>query len=198
MRRGFKTWAERKSIDLRRLLGLQPLSPLPALRLAAHLSVIVIPPSAIPGIPADVLKTLLAEGQGNWSAVTIIVDDQSVIIYNTSHADTRRESDLMHEIAHLICKHKPTRIDPPGVFPWALRTFDAQQEQEAEWLGGCLQVPRDAVLQLVRRGYGNEAIAAHFGSSEDMVRFRRNMTGIDKQVARAANFVSGRITRTIV
>jgi hypothetical protein len=91
----------------------------------------------------------------------------------------------------------PWPTSTPASFPWALRTFDAQQEEEAEWLGGCLQVPRDAVLQLVRRCYGNEAIAAHFGSSEDMVRFRRNMTGIDKQVRRAVNFFSGRITRTV-
>ena len=94
----------------------------------------------------------------------------------------------MHELAHLICEHKPARIEPPGRFPWALRTFDLVQEREAEWLGGCLQIPRDAILFLVRRGYDNEAIAAQFAASEDMVRFRRNMTGVDKQIARGVNF----------
>ena len=56
MRRGFKSWAEKKSIEFRRILGLQPFSAMPALRLAAHLGVIVIVPSAIPGIPAGVVK----------------------------------------------------------------------------------------------------------------------------------------------
>ena len=161
---------------------------MPALRLAAHLGVIVIGPSAIPGIPAEVVKCLLGECRGLWSAVTIVGSDNVLIVYNTSHADTRQESDLMHELAHLICEHKPARIEPPGRFPWALRTFDLVQEREAEWLGGCLQIPRDAILFLVRRGYDNEAIAAQFAASEDMVRFRRNMTGVDKQIARAASF----------
>lgn len=197
MRRGFKSWAEKKSIEFRRILGLQPLSAMPALRLAAHLGVIVIAPSAIPGIPAEVVKCLLGECRGLWSAVTIVASDKVLIVYNASHAGTRQESDLMHELAHLICEHKPARIEPPGKFPWALRTFDPVQEEEAEWLGGCLQIPRDAILFLVRRGYNNEAIAAQFGASEDMVRFRRNMTGVDKQIAHAANFV-GRAPRVSV
>jgi len=197
MRRGFKSWAEKKSIEFRRILGLQPLSAMPALRLAAHLGVIVIGPSAIPGIPAEVVKCLLGECRGLWSAITIVGSDNVLIVYNSSHADTRQESDLMHELAHLICEHKPARIEPPGRFPWALRTFDLVQEREAEWLGGCLQIPRDAILFLVRRGYDNEAIAAQFAASEDMVRFRRNMTGVDKQISRTAKFF-GRSPRVSV
>jgi Zn-dependent peptidase ImmA (M78 family) len=197
VRRGFKSSAETKSIEFRGILGLQTLSAMPALRLAAHLGVIVIGPSSIPGISAEVVNCLLGECKEVWSAVTIIASDKVLIVYNASHADTRQESDLMHELAHLICEHKPARIEPPGRFPWALRTFDLVQEREAEWLGGCLQIPRDAILFLVRRGYDNEAIAAQFGASEDMVRFRRNTTGVDKQIARGVNFF-GRARRISV
>jgi Zn-dependent peptidase ImmA (M78 family) len=165
---------------------------MPALRLAAHLGVILIGPSAIPGISNDVVESLLGQWRDLWSAVTIVAPDKTIIIYNASHAETRQESDLMHELAHVICEHRPARIEPPGRFPWALRTFDPVQEQEAEWFGSCLQIPRDAILLLARRGYDNESIAAQFGASEDMVRFRRNMTGVDKQIARAANFFGRR------
>lgn len=167
---------------------------MPALRLAAHLGVIVIAPSAIPGISADVLQSLLGTWSDLWSAVTIVTSGQPLIVYNASHAETRQQSDLMHELAHLICEHKPARIEPPGRFPWALRTFDPVQEHEAEWFGGCLQIPRAAILFLVRRGYDNESIAKQFSASEDMVRFRRNMTGVDKQIARAVSFF-GRMPR---
>ena len=184
MRRGFKTWAERTAIECRSRLGLPPFSPLPAARLAASLGVVVIGPTDVPGLPENVVDSLLGDGQSVWSAVTIIVGDRAIIVHNTAHAATRRESDLMHELAHVLCKHKPARIEPPGKFPWALRTFDPDQEREAEWLGGCLQIPRDAILFLARRGYDNMAIAEQFGASEDMARFRRNMTGIDKQIAR--------------
>lgn len=184
MRHGFKTWAEKTATEYRRRVGLAPFSPLSALRLATTLGVFVIGPADVPGLSNDMIESLLGEGQDVWSAVTIIAGERTIIVHNTAHGDTRRESDLMHELAHLICKHKPTRIEPVGKFPWALRTFDPDQEKEAEWLGGCLQIPRDAILFLAKRGYDNTSIAEHFGASEDMARFRRNMTGVDKQIAR--------------
>jgi len=69
-----------------------------------------------------------------------------------------------------------------------MRSFNPKDEEEAAWLGGVLQIPRVALLQLVRRGYSNEALATHFRASDDMVRFRRNVTGIDAQLRRAARF----------
>lgn len=182
-------------MEYRHCLGLDRFSSLPALKLAAYLNVLAIGPKDIPDIPQDVLELLLGEGSNVWSAATLPAGDQNIIIYNTSHADTRQESDLMHELAHLVCEHKPGRIEPPGKFPWALRSFDPDQEEEAEWLGSCLQIPREAILFLVRRGYSNDAIGTQFGASEDMVRFRRNMTGVDRQLARGARWVrsSGRV-----
>ena len=52
----------------------------------------------------------------------------------------------MHEMAHLICKHKPAELVPVGGFPFSLREYDAVQEEEANWLGACLQLPRPALL----------------------------------------------------
>ena len=91
----------------------------------------------------------------------------------------------MHELAHIWLKHKPDRIEPAGRLPFAMRTFDENQEDKAKWLGGCLQIPREALLWFLQRRFDNVAIAAHFNASEEMVRFRRNMTGIDAQLARA-------------
>ena len=68
------------------------------------------------------------------------------------------------------------------------RAAEKHQEDEAAWLGACMQIPRAALLALIRRGFSNEALAALFGASEDMVVFRRNMTGIDHQLRRAKRF----------
>ena len=46
--------------------------------------------------------------------------------------------------------------------------------------GVYLQIPRPQLLSLSRRGYSLEALAEHFHASEEMVRFRRNMTGVQK------------------
>jgi hypothetical protein len=72
-----------------------------------------------------------------------------------------------------------------------------RRERRSEWLGGCLQIPRETILYLVRRGYDNPAIAEQFEASEDMARFRRNMTGVDRQIARGANlFMDNRYVRS--
>lgn len=65
-----------------------------------------------------------------------------------------------------------------------LSRFDAAQEAEAAYLGGCLQIPREGLLWALRRHMSTAEIARHFGASELMVRYRRNVTGVDRQVAR--------------
>ena len=188
MKHGFKAFAERKAVEMRRLCGLGAISRLPARRLAEELKVKLLAPTEIHGLPVEVASMLLTEYDHCWSAVTIKVGDVPLVIYNNSHVPERQESDLMHEFAHLICGHKPARIEPPGVLPFATRTFDPEQEEEANWLGSCLQIPREAFLKLLPRRYDNLQIASHFGASPEMVLFRRNLTGVDKQLA-ARNFM---------
>jgi Zn-dependent peptidase ImmA (M78 family) len=158
---------------------------LAAKALATHLEIPLFAPHEIPGITDEILHQLMILDRGKWSAVTIPCNGRGLIIHNTSHAGTRQESNLMHEMSHVICEHKPARITPPGVFPWASRSFDADQEDEAKWLGACLQLPREALLWAIGRRMPNQAIADHFHASEAIVRFRRNVTGIDVQLARS-------------
>jgi len=51
-------------------------------------------------------------------------------------------------------------------------------------LGGCLQIPRPALLWALRRQMTTPEIADHYGASEKMVRYRRNVTGVDAQMGR--------------
>ena len=89
----------------------------------------------------------------------------------------------MHETAHILCAHPPAKIARIG--GCSFRTYDPTHEGEAEWLGGCLQITREGLLWAIYQGMNNEDIAAHFGASLDMVRFRRNTTGVDAQIVRA-------------
>ncbi len=90
----------------------------------------------------------------------------------------------MHELSHVLCNHEPGNIIPRGVLPFATRTYDAAQEEEATWLGACLKLPREALIWAVRRGMSDRQIADHFLASTDLVRFRRGVTGVDLQIAR--------------
>ncbi len=183
MRHGFKTWAERQAIGLRRALDLPPHAPLPAARLAAHLGITIVGPDRIPGLTVKRIRQLLQVDPSGWSAVTISTDGIVLIIHNTAHAPCRQESDLMHEQGHIICKHEPAQMVGLGNLPWALRTYDADQEEEAAWLGGCLQLPRESLLWALQCGMDDAMLVDHFGASIDMVRYRRQKTGVDRQLA---------------
>jgi Zn-dependent peptidase ImmA (M78 family) len=188
MKRGFKSWAEQKSLELRRLCRVPTLSPLAARTLASKLGGVVLAPNEIPEMPGDIVDLLTTRFAGVWSAVCVPTDDAFVVVYNPTHSAARQESDIMHELAHVLCAHTPDRFEMVGELPFLMRHYDISQEEEASWLGACLQIPRAALLSLIRREFSNEALAALFGASEEMIVFRRNMTGIDRQLHRASRF----------
>ncbi len=115
-----------------------------------------------------------------WSAVTIPVEGTHVVVVNDAHGEARQESNLHHEAAHLLCGHKPADMKVLGGF--AFRVFDETAEAEAAWLGGCLHLPRAALLQALRRGHDEPSIGERFVASAEMVRWRRSMTGVDRQL----------------
>lgn len=184
MRHGFKTWAENLALEKRRALGLGATAALPARALGDNLDVTIIGPDEIPGIPPDVLHHLQSIDPESWSATTIMRNGCMVIIHNTTHSPRRQESNLMHELAHLLCGHKPSRLVQYDNFAFPLRSYDSDQEDEAKWLGGCLQLPRTALLWAIREGMANDMIVRHFGASLDQVQYRRRVTGIDRQMSR--------------
>jgi len=188
MRHGFKTWAERESEGYRNSLQLSKTAPLPARSLATHLGIPVVDVAAVPGLNQSVVSELLSTGANAWSAVTLPVAGKHMVIFNSAHSAQRQESDLMHELAHLICKHTPATIDISGKVPWASRSFNPEQEKEAEWLGACLQITRVGLLWAIKRGMNNEAIAEFYGASIPLVTFRRNTSGVDIQFRRTQKF----------
>ena len=188
MRRGFKTWAENEALDIRKELDLTPIDPLPARTVLTYLDVTVATPSQIPGLTHATIIQLIKKDRSSWYALTFSVDGEIFLIHNDSHSPTRTESNLMHEIAHIFCKHSPTQLINHISLPFLVRTFDIVQEEEASWLGGCLQVPRIALLHCLSRRMTDDEIATRYGASKALVRFRRNMTGVDLQLERARVF----------
>lgn len=182
-KRGFKTDAEKKAIFFRNELGLHAYDPLPAIHLSEYLKIKVITPGNILEKSSNSYRVLMDSKE--WSALTLTCQSGNrIIIHNNKNSKNRQESDLMHEIAHVICNHDTpdrNRIDGVDIL---LRSFNEQQEKEAEWLGGCLQLPREALLWHLRKNRSVEEIAEYFTASEEMVRFRINSTGVKQQVSR--------------
>lgn len=179
--RGFKTWCETIAAQRRRAAGLDPRDPLDPLKVAAALGVEVHSIDEVPGLD-DASRQVLVQDSGSWSAVTITNGTKSIVILNSAHSNARSASDLMHELAHIVIGHEPGRVDITEDGSLILNTYERSQEDEANWLAGCLLLPREALLWIVRRGIELDSAARLYGASVAMVEFRLNVTGVKRQV----------------
>lgn len=184
LKRGFKAKAERISNNFREKLGLKTHAPLCAFDLASHLDIEVISPEIL-GLDFKELSILMGDSRksSGWSALTMKnTDNKKLIIHNTRASAARQQSDIMHELAHIICKHEI--IVPDGhILPDYMRYYDKSQEAEAEYLGSCLQLSRECLVWALTIGnMSKEEITSNYIASKQMVNFRINTTGINKQL----------------
>jgi len=118
-----------------------------------------------------------------FSAATFhLPDGRRVAVYNPCNDADRTRSDLAHELAHLLLEHDVRDVHTVG--GQTFFTCDPEQEAEANWLAGCLLLPRGLLLSAARRGTSPETLAAHTGVTVSMARFRMNTSGVLLQVRR--------------
>lgn len=158
--------------EKRHQLGFKAYQSLSAEVLATYFQATILTAETVPNTEPEQVKVLW--DSDNWSA-GIICKNPLWIVHNSRHAPTRQESNLMHEFAHVILKHKMVGFDPKTGLPQRR----PQDEDEAVYLGGCLQIPRRGLLWAVQKKMTVAQIALHFNASEEMVNFRINVSGID-------------------
>ncbi|TNE81392.1 MAG: ImmA/IrrE family metallo-endopeptidase [Bacteroidetes bacterium] len=178
--RGFKAKAERISEHLRKEIGVHVCNPLDAFVLAKHLNVIVFNIDEI-GLPVNELRHLkgLANNTVEWHALTFPINQTHVIVHNNINSPARIQSDLMHELAHIICQHHENQITTHD-FPWHMRSFNPQLEAEAEYLGSCLQISKAGLFAKLKYGATEDEIADYFLASKQMVKYRIGQTAARK------------------
>jgi Zn-dependent peptidase ImmA (M78 family) len=180
--RGFKAWCERLSLQKREDLGVKSSDPLDPRALAENLCIRVWSVDQIPGLPDQTKKILLStDDNSGWSAATICLGKKRLIILNSSHSLGRQASDLMHELSHHMLDHKPAALKLSAGGIMMLETYDQQQEEQADWLSGCLLLPRDALVHIKRRRIESAAAAKTYGVSFAMLRYRMGVTGVNYQ-----------------
>lgn len=182
MRRGFKTEAERLAVDLRKRLGCQSNEPAPLEGVATDLDVELAPADRY--VERARLEELREIQPDAFSGGTFRRSNgKSVVVYNPLHARGRQHSDIAHELSHLLLGHNVRTIERVGNLKFI--TCDSEQEEEADWMGGCLLLPRDVLLSSASAGLSTQQIADKFETSEPMARFRLNASGVLVQVGRA-------------
>ncbi len=178
MRRGFKTEANAIALEVRRELGLRGTDPLSVWELARHLAIPVFPLSVLNGHAPSALHRFFVINPSAFSAVTVFDGPHRAIYHNDAHSSGRQASNVAHELAHGLLLHPPT----PALDDRGCREWDPDIEAEASWLGGALLITEQSALSIVRRGLSMSEAAAVYGVSEQMVRYRLNVTGAQRRV----------------
>ena len=189
MRRGFKTEAERLATRTRDELGLQGDAHMPIRKLAAHLGIEIHPADHL--VDRAELEELDALQPGAFSAATFhLPGGRTVIVCNPLSEIGRTNSDIAHEIAHVLLDHKIREIQQLAGHTFF--TCDPEQEEEANWLAGCLLLPRSLLLREAYAASTPDLIAQKHHVSVPMARYRLNASGVLLQVRRSS---AGRNTR---
>lgn len=182
MERGFKSRCENLALQVRSGLKLARIASLPPESLAEHLGVQLWSPQDIHCLSREALQQLRRD-KDSWSAITVAFDGVEVVIYNHQHARNRRSSDIMHELSHIILGHKPIEMMLFSKdLDIVLRDYDADAEEEATWLSGCLLLPRDALFYIRKHNMDDQTAIDTYHVSSILLRFRMNMTGIERQM----------------
>ena len=179
--RGFKTWCEKRALEIRKELKLKQHEKLDPRLLAQHLNVRVWKVEDVPSLTAGSRNLLLGTGADDWSAVTLIEGDRKLIILNSSHSEGRLSNDLAHELAHIILEHVPQELamTPDGI---CLRQHhDLLQEQQADWLAASLLLPRPALVFIKKTFSDLQSAASQYGVSKRLLDYRLAVTGVRNQ-----------------
>ena len=110
------------------------------------------------------------------------------MVHNDSHSGPRQNSNLTHELAHGLLLHEPT---PALDEMTGCRNFNSTNEEEANWLAGELLVTEEMALAVASGQFTQKDAERQLGVSPPMLRWRLNMTGAHKRVARARAAIRG-------
>jgi IrrE N-terminal-like domain len=183
-RRGFKAWCEQVAVRVRKERGIPASDPVTPAQVAQGLNVRLLPATELPGVQADVLSRLTNHHRSSWSAITLSEADRHLVVFNPAHSKARQSSDVMHELAHIILKHTPTFFFINPEKKLLIRSHDRVQEEEASWLAAAVLLPRQVLLYVRSRRLSDEEVCRRYSVSKQLLVFRVNATGVERQLAR--------------
>lgn len=173
-----KNWAERKAQPLRQRMNLAASDILNPYELMDDMGLALLPFEDIKNLSPKCVERLLKGDPRGWSALAIEHPSEGpAVVFNPTHSDERLYASLMEEVSHFQLKHRPSKLTviEDGI---AFRSFDPQQELEAYSVGAAALVPMSQLEDAQSRGMDRQSLAYRCGVSEELVRFRANMTGI--------------------
>lgn len=181
LRRGFKADANFYARDVRRELEVLPHSPLCAWKLADHLGFVVVRLSEFVAQEPEAVAYLQSDGgRAEFSAVTLRAKGPPWIVHNDSHHPRRQAANIAHEAAHGLLCHSFSPLTGDN----GSRTYNREQEEEANWLGPALLISEEAALHIAEQQLLLAAACEIYGVSPELLQMRLRVTGAIVRVAR--------------
>lgn len=177
--RGFPKKAEKIAEDYRAALRISKFDPLDAFLLAEYIGTSIFSvDNAFEGNTEHPQYYLMQDVE-KFSAMWMPNEDgDKIIIHNTNHSKFRQQSNLMHELSHIILKHEIPDEYAKLCLQLNLHYYDKKQEQEAKYLGGCLQITKPGLQWALKRNWNTEQISEYYSASTDMVNYRLGISGV--------------------
>ena len=125
------------------------------------------------------VKKLSTDACSEWSAMSVPLDEDHerwAVLLNDCHTEERQRVTLLEEVWHILLGHKLTKI--AKIAESFGRTYDSAEEHDAYYLASATLLPRKAVAALVGAGKTSADIAAHFGTSPELVDYRIKRLGL--------------------
>lgn len=169
-RRGFKQDCEQIAAEVRSEMQLRLDQPIDMPALAHLLAIPVIALDQFVRYSGVEGGSEVEEIYAKVSAFTVFDRYCRTIIFNDRHPLPRHRSNLAHEISHALLMHaaRDTGLSAAE---------EELNEKEAHWLGGVLMLTRPQAIHVARAGLSVPMAMHHFGISQEMLRFRMNVTG---------------------
>jgi Zn-dependent peptidase ImmA (M78 family) len=154
--------------------------PLDPHKLAASIGLRVTPLEDVPGLDAWAKAHLLGPAAGSWSggASRLLPDGSRVVFLNPTHSRQRQAATLMEEICHILLGHTPDRLGVALGRGDSHRGYNSADEEEAYAVGAAVLVPYQVLTLAVSRGWNVDQIAARYGVSRHLVRYRLQVSGL--------------------
>ncbi len=180
LRRGFKAESERIASDIWSAMRLDASDRMDAVALAKHVGCVVRSADTLVDI-AKVKELKRIQESAFFACTFELPGDRRAVVFNPLMSDTRRNSDVAHEVSHILLRHRLSRLERVGGVGFL--SCDRQQEEEAGWLAGCLLLPRFVLIHDLKKRLAHATIARNRVLSEDMVDYRVRVTGVVRQLA---------------
>lgn len=190
-----KDW-EPKALALRRLASIGSDGLLDPWALAPEVGLLVVDAAdgLLESLDAGHRAHLLDNAGNKWSGGVLPIalpNGMRICILNPTHSHARNKITLMEEIAHVHLAHRPSQL----VFnedKLQVRDFNDAQEAEAYGVGAAALLPWHSFFHCVNEGNTYREIAELYEVTEQLARYRVNITGADRLYKARQRALSGR------